>query len=67
MARSGRDRRLGVTLSNLATLYRRTGDFRKSIEMFREAQVSIEKAYGPESPELVSCFVNWTELYRVTG
>ncbi len=59
--------RLGVTVSNLATLYRKTGRFSEAIDTFNEAQTLISAAHGTESPELISCLVNWSEAYRASG
>lgn len=59
--------RLGVTLSNLATLYRKTGQFARSIETFVEAERHIRTAHGVDSPEMVSCLVNFSEAYRASG
>lgn len=59
--------RLGVTLSNLATLYRKTGRYAESIETFVEAEGYIRSAYGVESAEMAGCLVNWSEVYRVSG
>jgi tetratricopeptide (TPR) repeat protein len=59
--------RLGVTLSNLAILQRKTGRFAQSIDTFVDAEKNIRKALGPDSPEMVSCLVNWSETYRASG
>lgn len=59
--------RLGVTLSNLATLYRKTGQYPKALELFAEAERMIQKVHGSESTQMVTCLVNWSEAYRVFG
>ena len=63
----GQSGRIGVTLSNLATLYRKTGRYRQAIETFPEAERNIVDAYGGDSPQAVSCLVNWAEAYRAAG
>ena len=63
----GETGRLGVTLSNLATLYRKTGRYKLAIDTFAEANVHIRAAYGEQSPELVSSLVNLSDAYRATG
>jgi tetratricopeptide (TPR) repeat protein len=59
--------RLGVTLSNLGTLYRKTGRYQLALDTFSDADAAIRRAYGPQSPELVTCLINWSEAYRVAG
>jgi tetratricopeptide (TPR) repeat protein len=58
---------LGVTLSNLATLYRKTGRYTEAIKTFSEAEQQIRAAHGPNSQEMVRCLVNWSDAYRVSG
>jgi tetratricopeptide (TPR) repeat protein len=59
--------RLGVTLSNLATLYRKTGRFAQAIDTFIEADRYIRDTHGSRSPERVSCLINWSDAYRASG
>jgi tetratricopeptide (TPR) repeat protein len=59
--------RLGVTLSNLGTLYRKTGRYQLALETFEEADKALREAYGAQSAELASCLVNWAEAYRISG
>ena len=59
--------RLGVSLANLATLYRKTGRYDDAIATFREAGATLTTVYGAESAEVVSCLVNWAEAYRSAG
>jgi tetratricopeptide (TPR) repeat protein len=63
----GQAGQLGITYSNLATLYRKTGRYKLAIETFAEAERPIREAFGPQSPEMVSYLVNLTEAYRASN
>lgn len=63
----GETGRLGITCSNLATLYRKTGLYKLAIETFAEAGRHIDSAFGANSQESVSYLVNLSEAYRVSG
>ena len=63
----GQTGQLGITYSNLATLYRKTGRYKLAIETFAEAEHPIRETFGPQSPEMVSYLVNLTEAYRASN
>ncbi|MBX7223640.1 MAG: CHAT domain-containing protein [Blastocatellia bacterium] len=58
---------LGVSLGNLAEVYRLKGDFSKAEPLYLRAGPILERTLGPDNPELANVLNNLAVLFQAKG
>ena len=56
-----------MSLNNLGALYVTQGNYAEAEPLYRRALAIIEKALGPEHPNLATSLENYAALLRKTG
>ncbi len=55
------------SLNNLALLYHALGNYAEAAPLFRRSLTILERALGPEHPNVPKVLVNYAALLRETG
>ncbi len=55
------------SLSNLARLYQAQGHYAKAEPLYKRSLAIMEKALGPEHPDVAQSLENYAALLRQTG
>ena len=58
---------MAASLNNLAGLYQEQGKYAEAEPLYRRSLAILEKALGPEHPDVAESLVNYAELLRETG
>ena len=59
--------RLALSLRNLAELYRDQGRYGEAEPLYRRSLAILEKALGPQHPDVATNLENYAALLRATG
>ena len=57
---------MALSLNNLAGLYRTQGDTAKAEPLYKRSLAIVEKALGPDHPDVATSLENLAKLYRAT-
>ena len=57
---------MAETLNNLATLYQDQGQYAQAEPLYNRSLAIMEKAHGPDHPDVATCLENLAALYRAT-
>ena len=58
---------MAVSLNNLAALYQAQGKYAEAEPLFRQSLAIVEKALGPEHPNVATALDNYAKLLRKTN
>ena len=58
---------MAASLNNLAGLYQEQGKYAEAEPLYRRSLAILEKALGPEHPDVAESLENYAELLRETG
>jgi len=58
---------VAASLNNLAGLYQEQGKYAEAEPLYRRSLAILEKALGPEHPDVAESLENYAELLRETG
>ena len=60
-------RSVATTLNNLALLYQTRGRYAEAESHYKRSLAIVEKALGPQHPNVGTALINLAELYRAQG
>ncbi len=58
---------MATSLNNLAELYRAQGNYAEAAPLYQRSLAILEKALGPEHPNVAQSLENYAALLRKTG